>query len=100
MPHANVAEHLEACKKRYQITEELASRGLDDSDAGAMSTWYNLDVGMLLAQNQRLRAALEGLVAGFDGMMGYLDDYYAENPGYQHGLKSLAAARRALEQQP
>ena len=32
-----------------------------ESDAGAISAWYNLDVGWLLGENQRLRAALEVL---------------------------------------
>ena len=88
MPNANVEEHLEACKKRYQITEELAARGEDDSDAGAMSTWYNLDVGMLLAQNQRLRAALRAMYV------------HIVSTGCNWDCKHVVAARRALEQQP
>ena len=55
MPRTSLPE----IQRRYEINSHLASLGEGRSDAGAMSAWYNLDVGWLLVENQRLREALE-----------------------------------------
>ena len=54
MPRTSLVE----IQRRYDITQELATQDEDDTEAGPLATWYNLDVGFLLARCRRLEAAL------------------------------------------